>query len=167
MSNPSPIKRLNDVHIQMMDYLMANPGCTYEQLSAVTGYSIGWISQIYNSDAFQGMLKERQIEVFGDLKETIKDRVTGLAHVSLRRLTEKIPTEQDTDKVANVADLALKALGFTGAKPSPQAPAAGNQTNVFVGTVNKETLEAARSLMHQPKLPEKVLNPEPTPATSQ
>lgn len=160
MGNPQPVKRLNDVHIQMCDYIMANPGCTYDQVAAVIGYSIGWISQIYNSDAFQAMLRERQIEVFGDLKLTIKERVTGLAHASLKRLEEKIPVEQDVDKVANVADLALKALGFGAHKGVTQAQGApGQQTNVFIGTTDKATLEAARSLMHQPRLPEKVINP--------
>lgn len=152
MSNPSPVKRLNDVHVQMMDFIMANPGCTYEQISAACGgYSIGWISQIVNSDAFKAMLAERQIEVFGELKLTIKDRVLGLAHASLKRLEERVPVETDIDKVSNVADLALKSLGF-GSKP--QGPQGGTQNNTFiVGSVDRGTLEAARQLMHKPQAP--------------
>lgn len=152
MSNPQPVKRLNDVHIQILDYILANPGCTYAQISAVVGYSIGWISQIVNSDAFQAMLAERQIDAWGDIKLTMKDRVTGVAVVALERLTERLPVEQDISKVSNVADLALKALGF-GAKPSASpvgTPSIGQQTNIVVGSVDRQTLEAARSLMHKP-----------------
>lgn len=153
MSNPQPVKRLNDVHIQILDYILANPGCTYAQISAVVGYSIGWISQIVNSDAFQAMLAERQIDAWGDIKLTMKDRVTGVAVVALERLTERLPVEQDISKVSNVADLALKALGF-GAKPSASpvgSPAIGQQNNLtIVGSVDKETLQTARALMHKP-----------------
>jgi hypothetical protein len=163
------LKKLAPVHIQMMDYIQANPGCKLEDVAAACGgYSIGWISQIVNSDAFQAMLKERQVEVFGELKMTIKDRVVGLAHLSLKRLEEKIPVEQDVDKVANVADLALKALGFGPKGPNtPGAPGVGNQqNNFFIGTVDKETLEHARSLMPQRQLPEKVVSEE-TPAAAE
>lgn len=132
----------------MLDFIMANPGCTYEQISAaIGGYSIGWISQIYNSDAFQALMNERQVEVFGDIKLTIKDRVVGVGHAALKRLEERLPVETDLDKVANVADLALKSMGF-GAK-SPSAPP-GGQTNIFVGQVDPATLAAARQLMHKP-----------------
>lgn len=166
MGNPQPVKKLNDVHIMMLDYCLANPGCKLEQISAACGgYSIGWISQIYNSDAFQALLKERQAEVWGDVSMQIKDRVLGLAHVSLKRLEEKVQVEQDTDKVANVADLALKSLGFGAAK----SPAGGSTTHntVIVGSVDKASLEAARQLMHKPAplapvLPvEKEINPLP------
>lgn len=164
MGNSLAIKKLNDVHVQMMDYIMANPGCTYEQISAACGgYSIGWISQIVNSDAFQAQLKERQVEIFGDLKLTIKDRVTGLAHASLKRLEERIPTETDIDKVANVADLALKSLGFGPKAPSMGGPAVGQQNNFFVGQVDRQSLEAARQLMHKTSA-EKEINPLPEPA---
>lgn len=163
MSNPQPVKRLNDVHMQILDYILANPGCTYQQISAHTGgYSIGWISQIVNSDAFQALLAERQVDAWGEVKMTIKDRVTGLAHESLRRLTEKVAVEQDTDKVANAADLALKALGFTGKGSAPAVgPAAiGQQNNLtIVGAVDRQTLDAARQLMHKPAESAKDLPP--------
>lgn len=165
MGNPTAIKQLKDVHMQMMDFIQANPGCTYAQVSAACGgYSIGWISQIVNSDAFKAMLAERQIEVFGELKMTMKDRVVGLAHASLKRLEEKIPVETDTDKVANVADLALKALGFGQSKtPAP----GGSTTNntLIVGSVDKDQLEAARQLMHRTQPAEVILNPLPEPAS--
>lgn len=166
MGNPSPVKKLNDVHVQIMDYMMAHAGCTLEQISAACGgYSIGWLSQIINSDIFQAQLKERQQECWGDVRATIKDRVENLAHVSLKRLEERVPIETDLDTVRNVADLALKSLGFG----QPKAPAHGPQVNnntLIVGAVDKESLEAARQLMHRPQqqLPERVLNPLPESA---
>lgn len=159
---PPAIKRLNDVHLQMVDYLSTHPGCTLEELNAFLGgrYTIGWLSQVINSDAFQARLAEARIELFGDTKQTIKDRLHGIAHSSLKRLEERIPVETDISRLGNVADLALKSLGY-GPKPQPAGGSGGNQTNVFVGTVDKSTLEAARSIMHKPheERIEKVLNP--------
>lgn len=169
MGNPTPVKKLNDVHIQIMDYMMAHAGCTLEQISAACGgYSIGWLSQIINSEIFQAQLKERQQECWGDVRASIKDRVENLAHISLKRLAEKVPTEGDLDTVRNVADLALKSLGFGAAKPAAPGPTTNN--TLIVGAVDKESLEAARQLMHRPvQLPEKVLNPLPaeTPVVNQ
>ncbi len=149
-------KSLAPVHVQIMDYIIANPTANYADVAAHFGYTSGWLSQIIHSDAFQAMLAEKQVDMFGDVKLSVKDRITGLAHESLRRLSEKITTEQDTQTVANVADIAIKALGF-GAR-NPTSPAVGaQQNNFFVGSVDKSTLEAARQLLHKPAaLPQEV-----------
>lgn len=160
------IKKLSDVHLQMVDYLTTHPGCTLEELNAHLGgrYTIGWLSQIINSDAFQEQLAVARVEIFGDTKATIKDRVESLAHVTLKRLEERVPVETDVNRLTNAADLVLKSLGYGLAKAP--APGTVNQT-VFVGAVDKSTLEAARGLMHKPaELPapaegpvEKEINP--------
>lgn len=160
MSGP---QSLAPVHVQIMDYILANPHVNYSEVAAHFGYTQGWLSQIIHSDAFQAMLAEKQVEMFGDIKLTVKDRITGLAHESLRRLAEKVTAEQDIEKVANVADLALKAMGF-GAKSSAPAVGApiGQQNNLtIVGSVDRQTLDAARQLMHKPSQPEALpANPE-------
>lgn len=150
-------KKLNDFHMQMLHYILQNPGCTYEQVAAALSegdpdrkYTIGWISQIYNSDAFQAMLAEHRDEVFGELKLTLKDRMNGVAHQSFRRLGELIPVQTDVDKVANVADLVLKGLGYGQAKQQPAGPSIGQQ-NIIVGQVDAQTLAAARELMNSQK----------------
>ncbi len=151
MSTPSTgPKSLQPVHVQILDYIMANPHVNYGEVAAVFGYTQSWISQIVHSDAFQALLAERQIEVFGDIKLTIKDRVTGLAHESLKRLTEIIPTQTDPDKVVNAADMALKALGF-GASKGAAGVGSNTQNNnlTIVGAVDPATLAAARQLMNK------------------
>lgn len=168
MPNPVAIKKLNDVHVQMLDFIMANPGCTYAEIAAAMGgYSIGWISQIYNSDAFQAALRERQIETWGETKLTIKERVTTVGHLTLKRLEERIPVETDVDTLVNAADMVLKTLGY-GPKGgnAGEGPRVGNQQNNFyIGTASKEDLARARELMHRPpQLPEKTVSSEdPTP----
>lgn len=164
VDRPQPIKKLSDVHLQMVDYLTTHPGCTLEELNAYLGgrYTIGWLSQIINSDAFQERLSEARVEIFGDTKMTIKDRVNSLAHMTLKRLEERIPVETDVNRLTNAADLVLKSLGYGQPKAPAAAPGTVNNT-LIVGSVDKETLENARSLMHksaeQPA--EKVLNPLP------
>lgn len=161
MSGPA---KLAPIHVQIMDYIMANPQCNYGDVAAHFGYTSGWLSQIVNSDAFQALLADRQVECFGDIRLTIKDRVTGLAHESLKRLNEKVGTEQDLGKVANVADIALKALGF-GAQKGPAAPVAGMTVNgnavIVSGPVDAATLAQARQLMHKKEGP---AEPEALPA---
>jgi hypothetical protein len=150
------LKELAPVHIQIMDYILANPDKNYGDVAAHFGYTPGWLSQIIHADAFQALLAEKQVDLFSDVRLTIKDRVTGLAHESLKRLVEKLPTEQDTDKVANVADIALKALGFGGKAATPAgAGITINGGNVIVSPVDAGTLAEARQLMHRaaPALP--------------
>lgn len=160
-------KSLAPVHVQIMDYILANPHVNYAEVAAHFGYTQGWLSQIVHSDAFQAMLAEKQVELFGDLRVTIKDRVTGLAHESLKRLNERVAVETDTEKLTDVADLALKALGF-GAKSPQAAVGTINAHNVIVSAVDPQTLAAARQLMHQPKGQEKAIEaPEALPAPAQ
>ena len=143
-------KELAPVHVQMLDWICANPHKSYGELAAVFGYTPGWVSQVIHSDAFQALLAERQTEMFGDIRLTVKDRVMGLAHESLKRLTEKVSTENDTDKIANAADIALKALGF-GAKAAQASVGTINANQVVVTSVDPQTLAQARELMHRPR----------------
>lgn len=142
------IQQLSPTHVQIMDWILANPHRSLGECAATFGYSQAWLSQIIHSDCFQAMLAEKQVELFGEVRLTVKDRIIGLAHESLRRLTEKVAVEPDTEKVINAADLSLRALGF-GAKAAP--PSVGAQQNNYIfGTVDRETLDRARSLMQKP-----------------
>lgn len=156
------IQQLSPTHVQIMDWILANPHRSLGECALTFGYSQAWLSQIIHSDCFQAMLAEKQVELFGEVRLTVKDRIIGLAHESLRRLTEKVAVESDTDKVINAADLSLRALGF-GAKASPAAVGTGGlqQNNYFLGAVDRETLERARALMHKPQ-PQEL--PAPAPA---
>ena len=145
------IQTLSPVHVQIMDWILANPHRSLGECAASFGYTQAWLSQIIHSDCFQAMLAEKQVELFGEVRLSVRDRIIGLAHESLRRLTEKVAVESDTEKVINAADLSLRALGF-GAKAAPAAVGAGGmqQNNYFVGAVDRETLERARALMNKP-----------------
>lgn len=145
------IQQLSPTHVQIMDWILANPHRSLGECAVTFGYSQAWLSQIIHSDCFQAMLAEKQVELFGEVRLTVKDRIIGLAHESLRRLTEKVAVESDTDKVINAADLSLRALGF-GAKAAPAAVGAGGmqQNNYIIGTVDRETLDRARALMSKP-----------------
>jgi hypothetical protein len=163
------IQQLSPTHVQIMDWIIANPHRSLGECAATFGYTQAWVSQIIHSDCFQAMLAAKQVELFGEVRLTVRDRIIGLAHESLRRLTEKVAVEQDIEKVTNAADLSLRALGF-GAKAAPPPVGAGGmqQNNYFVGSVDRETLERARALMHKPQqeLPAPVeVEVLPVPAT--
>ena len=161
------VKDLSATHVQIMDWIIANPHRSLGECAETFGYTQGWLSQIIHSDCFEALLAERQIELFGEVKLTVRDRVIGLAHESLRRLTEKVAVEQDTDKVANAADIALKALGF-GAKAAPAAVGNFTQNNtVVVNSVDPKTLAQARELMQRREVPPALIEQEALPAPAQ
>lgn len=138
------IKNISHRHDQIMDWLIANPALPLSACAAEFGVTQPWLSCIIHSDLFQAELKRRQQEVFGEVALTVKDRITALAHDSLRRLHEKVIVEERLDLLTDTADLALKALGFG---PQPGRPAMV-QVNVNQPmTVSKDVLAEARARM--------------------
>lgn len=136
------IKRLSHTHDQIIDWLLANPMLPNSACAAHFQYTEPWLSTIIHSDLFQAKLHERQEQVFGECVLSVKDRITALAHDSMKRLHEKIIVENDVDKLNCTADLMLKALGF-GPKPG------GLPTTVQVNQtfVSKDMLAEARAQM--------------------
>lgn len=152
---------MSPTHVQIVNWLLANPEKPLAACAAQFGYTQSWLSQVIHSDCFQAYLEERQIELFGDVRLSVRDRIIGLAHESLRRLAERVAVEPDLDKINNAADTALKALGY-GAKPAMPSTLV-QQQQVVVGTVDAKTLAAARELMHRAR-PEALMPLEAVPA---
>ena len=143
------ILTMSPMHVRMLEFLIANPEASMEQLAAFFGRTPAWVSLVVHSDCFQAALKERQDEIFGDVRFTVRDRILALAHRSLERLAEKMEIEQETARITDAAELALKALGF-GAAPAPRG---GTVNNYVFGQVSRGQLMAARQLMERRLLP--------------
>lgn len=111
-------------HQDMIDFILANPGCTQNALAARYGYSVGWVSNIMASDAWQSAFAGRRAEVCDPvLVATIEERFRGVTILSLQRLQQKLEAPQVSDQVVlRAVELGAKAMGVGGnAPPSPPA----------------------------------------------
>jgi len=137
------VQKLSTRHIDILNYLIANPMVKLGDVAAHYGMTQPWLSQVIHSDAFQRMLKERQDDVFHHTVLPLKEKLTALAHQALDKLSDRVAAETDTKEVREVATSALDRIGFS-PKSGPQAPA-GN-TLVLIN-VERERLAKARALI--------------------
>ncbi len=134
-------------HETLVEFLIANPRASLEEISLYFNATPSWISIVKNSDAFRELWASRRQQHFNRVSISVSDRVTALAEVTVDALTVKMERaiSSDTatiDQLKEVGDMALKALGF-GAKN-------GNSVSIHQTTatqnvfVDKATLERAR-----------------------
>lgn len=128
------IARVRYTHDAMIDLIIKNPWISQNEIALHFGYSVGWISQIFCSDAFQARLAEKRIEVVNpELRATIEERIKALAVQSLAVLQEKLnrPASAIPDNLAlRAAEFGAKALGL-GAHSAPPAPPAGDRLTIL------------------------------------
>ena len=136
-SAANALQRVNYSHDAMIDVIIAVPGCKQDTIAEHFGYSVGWVSRIMCSDAFQKRLAERRTEIINPgLVTTFEERLRGLAAQSLDILVDKLDVTETVDPVTGKVlpvdnsgmalkclELSAKALGY-GAR----------QTNVAVQT---------------------------------
>jgi len=106
-------------HKAMIDYILANPGVSQNELGRVFNKTASWISTIIRSDVFQAALAERRDEIIDpELRLTIKEQLEGLHARSLEILRHKLDAEpKDVE-----ANLALRVAQMTGQNLGLQAP---------------------------------------------
>lgn len=117
------LTKVRYTHTDMIDYIIANPHCSQNELAARYGYSPGWISNVMASDAWQSAMAARREEIVNpELKATIEERFRGVAIQSLNRLMQKLEAPQVSDQVVlRAVELGAKALGV-GGNAAPPAP---------------------------------------------
>lgn len=118
------LKKLRYTHTDAIDFIIANPGVSQNDLAARYGYSPGWFSNVMASDAWQSALAARRTELVDPaLVATIEERFRSITLLSLERLQQKLAAPQVSDNVVlKAAELGAKALGVGGnAAPAPPA----------------------------------------------
>jgi len=138
------IRIMSPTHDAILEAILANPGINLGEIAAHFHVTPSWMSCIVHSDCFQVRLAEARNELYGDLRLTVKDRVTALAHRSLARLAEKIEVENDMSRITDVAEMTLKSMGFQG-QTNGRPTGSITQNNFF--TADKEALAVARRSM--------------------
>ncbi len=111
-------------HIDMIDFLIANPGCTQRVLAARYGYTEGWISNVMASDAWNAQMAARRAELVDPvLAATIEERFKMVTARSQEILLKKLDNPNVSDNtVLKAMELGAKAMGVGGnAPPAPPA----------------------------------------------
>lgn len=139
-----------------MEFMIANPEMSNDDVAARFGYTPTWLSQLVHSDLFQMELKYWQDLGLCEATLGIKDRLNDVAHQSLERLQRRLSTIGDqipVDSLVDISEMALKSLGFGAAKthgltPGPQVFNNTTQINNFGNEpVDAKLLAEARARM--------------------
>ena len=115
------VAKVNYSHTDMIDFIIANPGITQNHLAARYGYSVGWVSNVMASDAWQSAMAARRSEICDPvLVATVEERFRGVTLLSLERLKQKLEAPQVSDNVVlRAVELGAKAMGVGGNAPPP------------------------------------------------
>ena len=118
--------RVKYTHLDMIDYILANPAASLSELAVRYGYTVPWISNVMASDAWKAAMHARRAEMVDPvLVATITERFEGMTRQSLERLQEKLAAPNVSDNVVLKAlELGAKGLGIGGNAPPPPPPAA-------------------------------------------
>lgn len=118
---------LNYSHDAMIDEIIVNPAITQNELAKKFGYSVSWISQVINSDAFNERLAARKAELKDPvLVASMEEQFKGILARGLEITREKLESPDVSDNfVLRTMELSTRALGY-GAKKAdnPGAPTA-------------------------------------------
>lgn len=127
-------------HVDMIDFLIANPATSQNELAARYGYTPSWISNIMASDAWKSMYTARR-DVLVDpvIIKTIEERIEAMTSAAHDRIMEQL------EKPACPANVALKAFEL-----GARAKGLGNQPPAPPPTVDLSQL-AQRLIELNPK----------------
>lgn len=123
-AKPQAIDKVRYTHTDMIDFIISNPGVSQNDLAKRYGYTVGWVSQVMSSDAWQSAMAARRDEVVDPvLVATINERFTAMTNRSLDRLMEKLNAPAVSDNVVlKAVELGAKAMGVGGNAPPPAPP---------------------------------------------
>lgn len=98
------VQKVSITHDAILDFVITNPAATYREIAGAFGYSPEGIGIICRSDSFKARLEARKADLVDPIiRQSVEERLTGMAHASLDILQRKLATSED-------ANLALKAL---------------------------------------------------------
>lgn len=108
------VAKVSYTHDAMIDLIIAEPSITKTALAKTFGYTVGWVSQITNSDAFQARLAERKAELVDpSITLTVEEKFMAIAQVSADKVLEKLSAPLvDIDVALESLELSSKALGY-------------------------------------------------------
>jgi len=144
-------QKINHLHEQMMDWMLANPQRPLKEMAPVFNVSVPFIYMLVNSALFQQELNRRHAELWGEIRVELKDKLQAAAHASLDKVLDALQAPECTSDFAlSAMDKVTSKLGYGPARGAAggQAPAPPVQVNV---TINRGLLAQARAAMEAPR----------------
>lgn len=123
-------KKVRWNHMEIIDFMLANPDKRQREIAAHFGLSESWLSITINSNSFKAALAERKEEIVNPmLTATLEERVGAVAAKSMEIVLERLtaPVAPSDDFLTDVAKMSLEAMGFGG-----KGPAQGTNNGVQV-----------------------------------
>lgn len=112
------IQKVSFTHDAIIDLLIARPHLNYREIAAEFGYTPIGIGIIVRSDAFKARLEARKAELVDPLiKQTVEDRLLGLAMASIDVLEKKMAVSDDPKLALATLETALKSTGYGARNP--------------------------------------------------
>lgn len=146
-SAANAITRVKYSHDAMIDLIVANPGISQNAIAKEFGYSVGWVSRVFCSDAFQARLAARKEEMVDPvIGQCVEERFKALVVQSMDILEEKLATSRSPDLAMKVFDSATRAAGY-GARQANVSV----QQNFVVHVPNKIERAEAWVEAHRPE----------------
>lgn len=111
----------------VMDWLLANPGCSNADCGRALGLSRSWVSVVVNSPVFQREYQARQHII----QERLDESIERVAKMALDRLADEVETTRDPYFLLAVAD---KMCGHYIKMHKPSVTTTVVQQNNFVAS---------------------------------
>jgi hypothetical protein len=149
MAQSVQVKSLNDWHVALMDFIIANPSANLRVKAQVFGVSQSWLSIVENSDSFREAMKARQNEHFGNVSRGIVAKLEATADIALEEINRRMEVDAGAaisiNSLKDISAMALTHLGF-GKKDDPRQSASTINNNTVI-IQDRESLKEARAMM--------------------
>lgn len=148
------IKTLRNLHLSIMDFMLANPGLPQWAVANHFGKTQSWLSTIVNSDLFQLHYHERRKLIEDDQRRAINSKIFEMADKGLDKLIAGLDDEEvSVSEKRAITRLALEAQGaLAHGSKGPAVVIQNNQTQTQA-TANVDAVNAARErILQQSKI---------------
>lgn len=107
------VQKVSITHDAIIDFVMTQPQATYREIAGAFGYTPEGIGIICRSDSFKARLEVRKGDLIDPIiRQTVEERLTGLAHASIDILQRKLATSDDPKLALASLDAATKASAY-------------------------------------------------------
>lgn len=162
------VKTLRNIHLAIMDFMLANPGIPQWAVANHFGKTQSWLSTIVNSDLFQLHYHERRKLIEDDQRRAINSKIFEMADKGLTKLIAGLDDDEvSVSEKRAITRLALEAQGALAHGSKAPAVVVNNNTQVNnEQTANVDAVNAARErILQQSKIAQQMrLVPPAAPA---
>ena len=151
MADSVQIKKVNNWHQALSDFMIANPEAKAYEAAAFFGVSESWLSIVKNSDSFKDFHQKRRDQHFDRISTGVGEKLETLAELTLDEAIERVEESKAEGSQAlpmsaltDLSKMALNAMGF-GGRGGVQVNL--NQDNRSVVVNDAAALKRARETM--------------------